>query len=718
MHAFFRHTTKKQLIAVMVGVALIPALVYGVLQQNVLSSNASGTFHFEAEDTVPAGSSLIGLDPEASGGKYISFPANTFHAGDNQLEDATRSPETEVTFTMHGDHGQYNLPDFLMGLDAIADLHPDFSLALGDMNYEYVGSEQRWCNTIMNHLGVEYPFEILMGNHEDERKQNGYIGNFVQYCPDQLSSVGRYGAEYYFDYPQSNPLVRVIMIGANNSWDYDGDGVVSEWEKFNYTKNNPSDLQHYNWLSDKIDAARAEQIPWVVVGMHKNCLTVGQKGCEIGTDLLNLLVEKRVDLIAQGHDHTYQRSKQLTNSIPSCDSIQAYSYNPNCVSNTGYDGAYLKGAGSVLSIVGNFGGHEFYDVSRGDAEAGYFVTAMGGNGWFNFAQGNSFHQDNSRGFAVVTVTKNTLTSRFVKTSNPASAFEDSYTITTQASPTPTPSPTLVPTISPTPTEVPPNCRYSTAGLPSVTTSITVPQTGAVYVWSRIQSNQLNQDSFLIKVGGYDCPILVGGDNALNPGNWQWINYQDGDPLLPAYFVLAGGFPNQVTIYGKDPGAKLDRVLFLADDCVPTGTGENCVNHETMPTPVPAGICPVSDLAVPFSFSVTGSSWTVPSNQLLTTFSNNQIPLDLVTNQPATSWSRISRLVDNTSYQVVCSSATIKNIKIANETEVHGGVAPSNCVIPFGIGQNSMQLQVETVFRNANPSGGNLVCGSDTFFVNR
>ena len=85
-------------------------------------------------------------------------------------------------------------------------------------------------------FGVEYPFEILMGNHEDERKQNGYIGNFVQYCPDQLSSVGRYGAEYYFDYPQSNPLVRVIMIGANNSWDYDGDGVVSEWEKFNYTK--------------------------------------------------------------------------------------------------------------------------------------------------------------------------------------------------------------------------------------------------------------------------------------------------------------------------------------------------------------------------------------------------------------------------------------------------------------------------------------------------
>ena len=80
----------------MVGVALIPALVYGVLQQNVLSSNASGTFHFEAEDIVPVGSSLIGLDPEASG-------ASTFHSQPIPFMRATinwrttRNPETEVT---------------------------------------------------------------------------------------------------------------------------------------------------------------------------------------------------------------------------------------------------------------------------------------------------------------------------------------------------------------------------------------------------------------------------------------------------------------------------------------------------------------------------------------------------------------------------------------------------------------------------------------------
>lgn len=261
MQVIFRHTSKKQLLAMLIGVALIPVLVYGVLQQNVLSGEASGTFHFEAEDTVPAGSNMIGVDPEASGGKYITFEANSFQTQSDYLEDDSRNPENEVVFTLHGDHGQYNLPAFLTSLDAVAQQQADFSLALGDMNYEYVGAEQRWCNSIKNHLGADYPFEMLMGNHEDERKQNGYIGNFVQHCPDQLSSVGRYGAEYYFDYPQNMPLVRVIMVGANNSWDYDQDGVVSEWENFNYTKNNPSDLQHYNWLSDTIDAARAAQIP-------------------------------------------------------------------------------------------------------------------------------------------------------------------------------------------------------------------------------------------------------------------------------------------------------------------------------------------------------------------------------------------------------------------------------------------------------------------------
>ena len=75
---------------------------------------------------------------------------------------------------------------------------------------------------------------------------------------------------------------------------------------------------HYNWVSNTIDSARATGIKWVIVGMHKNCISMGRMTCQIGPDIFNLLVSKKVDLILQGHDHNYQRSKQLAELRRSC----------------------------------------------------------------------------------------------------------------------------------------------------------------------------------------------------------------------------------------------------------------------------------------------------------------------------------------------------------------------------------------------------------------
>ncbi len=45
--------------------------------------------------------------------------------------------------------------------------------------------------------------------------------------------------------------------------------------------------------------------------MHKPCLSLGEYACDIGADLTNLLLSKKVDLVLSGHEHIYQRSKQL-----------------------------------------------------------------------------------------------------------------------------------------------------------------------------------------------------------------------------------------------------------------------------------------------------------------------------------------------------------------------------------------------------------------------
>jgi len=73
----------------------------------------------------------------------------------------------------------------------------------------------------------------------------------------------------------------------------------------------------------------------------------------------------------QGHDHNYQRSKQLSFN-PACTSILPGAFNGNCVKDDGLDNTYVQGAGMVLAIVGT-GGQPWYSNNPADTEAGYFA---------------------------------------------------------------------------------------------------------------------------------------------------------------------------------------------------------------------------------------------------------------------------------------------------------------------------------------------------------
>jgi hypothetical protein len=167
----------------------------------------------------------------------------------------------------------------------------------------------------------------------------------------------------------------------------------------------------YQWTAAAIDRARSANIPWVVVGMHKPCISLGQYGCDIGADITNLMLQKHVDLVLNGHEHLYQRSKQLA-TRPGCPGLVAATYNAACIVDA--DDALVKGAGTVITTVGT-GGVDLRDVSMSDPEAGYFGAASGLN--VNPTWGN-LH---------VSATANQLTARFV----PATGgnFTDGFTIT-------------------------------------------------------------------------------------------------------------------------------------------------------------------------------------------------------------------------------------------------------------------------------------------------
>jgi len=313
---------------------------------------------------------------------------------------ATHSPrpaaEPSVQFTASGDIGVSEQSAAVLG--QIASIRPDLHLALGDLSYGRIGAEQAWCDFVTAKTGVGFPFELLSGNHESAGR-NGNINDFAACLPNQLPGlVGTYGREYYVDVPQVNPLVRFVMISPGLSYP-NGPWVYTEGSK------------NYRWTAEAIDGARSARIPWVVVGMHKPCLSVGRYDCDAGADVLNLLVAKGVDLVLSGHEHLYARSKQLALG-PSCEAIAPGSYSEGCAADAG--NGLVQGAGTVFMIAGT-GGRALRDVNASDPEAGYFAAYSGLN------------REPSHGNADIEVTAGELTARFVPVAG--GTFTDAFTIT-------------------------------------------------------------------------------------------------------------------------------------------------------------------------------------------------------------------------------------------------------------------------------------------------
>lgn len=302
--------------------------------------------------------------------------------------------EGEVHFTAAGDYGAGPQSRAVLGL--IGSLAPDLNLALGDLSYGAVGGEQAWCDLVTQHVGAGFPFQLLAGNHESNGA-NGHINDFSSCLPNQLPGlVGTYGRQWYVDVPAQDPLVRYVMISPGLTFP---EGLAS------YTAGSP----RYAWTAAAIDGARAEQIPWVVVGSHTPCLSMGQYPCDMGPDLLNLLLASDVDLVLHGHEHLYQRTKQLGHGT-GCTRLTPGTADLDCVVDA--DASMVKGAGTVFATVGT-GGVVQRDVNPADGEAPYFAAASG-------------LATSTWGVLDVRATATTLTAGFARADG--GTFTDAFTI--------------------------------------------------------------------------------------------------------------------------------------------------------------------------------------------------------------------------------------------------------------------------------------------------
>ena len=274
-----------------------------------------------------------------------------------------------------------------------------FFLALGDLDYDMTPTDAAWCRYVKKHLpnrGSRFPFELVVGNHEQDGGPNGRIGRFAKCLPDRMDSTGKYGAQYAFTFPRRKPYAKFIMIAPR-------------LKVAGHTYTYKAGTRDRKWLVRQIDSARANGIKWVVVGMHHMCLSTGtdHPGCDSGHPVHNLLLSKKVDLLLDGHNHIYERSKQLAFS-EACPKIPPGQYNPACVVDDGSDGVYRKGAGSVQVTSGRFGARPA-GLDRSDPDAPYFTElADGTTGWVKY-----------------TVTPTRIDARYVSSSG---TFRDGFSI--------------------------------------------------------------------------------------------------------------------------------------------------------------------------------------------------------------------------------------------------------------------------------------------------
>lgn len=262
----------------------------------------------------------------------------------------TPSPSGTVSLGFGGDVGGNSSRGGAVLAAAMADGVSAFNM-LGDMSYDEITPESAWCTWVKSKF--TRPVQIVSGNHEETGGPDGYIGNFAACLPDRMGSTlgpGGYAANYYYD----TGSVRVIMISPNLNV-----GGVS----YGFGSTSPE----RTWLVNAIRSAPG----WTIVGMHKVCFTMGEKSCEIGDSLTDLLHTEGVDLVLHAHDHGYQRSHSLACSNP--NTVQA-----GCIADSGTDGVYARNAGSVHVVVGTVG-RSFYACNNADTEAGYFAAHFCGD---------------------------------------------------------------------------------------------------------------------------------------------------------------------------------------------------------------------------------------------------------------------------------------------------------------------------------------------------
>ena len=259
--------------------------------------------------------------------------------------------------------------DAFAALAAINAVSPDAFFIGGDMSYDEISPEAQWCAAVEAALDP-VPLFIVSGNHEEDSRVDGFIGDFVAACDNHGIGAG-YGVQYSVDLGHVT-VIAIVPDLKINGYDYRYSTGSSERA----------------WLEARVAEAKARG-DWVAIVQHKLCWNIDDnKTCEIGTPFATWL-DANVDFVLHGHEHIYQRTLERP--------------------------AVWIGSGIVGSRDSTCVGSVHADRSS-DPDFDKYVTSMceGDVGW-------------GHGFTLLTFTDTRVDGEFVNWQNPG-GYTDVFTI--------------------------------------------------------------------------------------------------------------------------------------------------------------------------------------------------------------------------------------------------------------------------------------------------
>ena len=215
--------------------------------------------------------------------------------------------------------------DFAKAIDRAMKMDPHFYLSMGD-NVEIAGYEGEYDSFLDHDMFRERIFSTVTGNHEtymdknDDNQQNTVFRDHF-YLPN-LSELG--------SYTKNNEDGTLTYVPGDYYYTY-GDTLF-----INLNSNNTNSNEHKEFIEKAIREAerkRNGKFSWKVVSFHHAPYSTATHTSDLDIierrkELVKIFNDNGIDIVLNGHDHIYTRSKHMLAGEKTLSFEDAYGVDP------------------------------------------------------------------------------------------------------------------------------------------------------------------------------------------------------------------------------------------------------------------------------------------------------------------------------------------------------------------------------------------------------